>query len=88
MVRTMNKKEFLNELSKQTDLNKNEAILVNDILEKNFFIGKKNKDKIISELVIKLGISLDKSTEIYNVSKKIVSNEIINKLKHPFKNQD
>ena len=84
----MNKKEFLNELSKQTDLNKNEAILVNDILEKNFFIGKKNKDKIISELVIKLGISLDKSTEIYNVSKKIVSNEIINKLKHPFKNQD
>ena len=88
MVITMNKKEFLNELSKQTDLNKNKAILVNDILEKHFFISKKNKDKIINELVIKLDISLDKATEIYNVSKKIVSNEIINKLKHPFKNQD
>ena len=88
MVITMNKKEFLNELSKQTDLNKNKAILVNDILEKHFFISKKNKDKIISELVIKLDISLDKATEIYNVSKKIVSNEIINKLKHPFKDQD
>ena len=83
----MNKKEFLNELSKQTDLNKNKVILVNDILEKHFFISKKNKDKIISELVIKLDISLDKATEIYNVSKKIVSNEIINKLKHPFKDK-
>ena len=29
--------------------------------KKNFFISKKNKDKIISELVIKLDISLDKT---------------------------
>ena len=36
MVIAMNKKEFLNELSRQTDLNESEAILVNDILEKNF----------------------------------------------------
>ncbi len=88
MVITMNKKEFLNELCKQTDLNESKAISVNDILEKNFFISKKNKDKIISELVIKLNISLDKATEIYNICKKIVSNEIMNKLKQPFKNQD
>ena len=88
MVIAMNKKEFLNELSKQIDLTENEAILVNDILEKNFFISKKNKDKIISELVIKLDISLYKATEIYNICKNIVSNEIKDKLKHPFKNQD
>ena len=84
----MNKKEFLNELSKQTNLTENETILVNDILEKNFFISKKNKDKIISELVIKLDISLDKAIEIYNTCKRIVSEEIKDKLKHPFKNQD
>ena len=47
-----------------------------------------NKDKIISELVIKLDISLYKATEIYNICKNIVSNEIKDKLKHPFKNQD
>lgn len=88
MVITMNKKEFLNELSKQTNLTENETILVNDILEKNFFISKKNKDKIISELVIKLDISLDKAIEIYNICKRIVSEEIKDKLKHPFKNQD
>lgn len=88
MVIAMNKKEFLNELSKQTNLTEKEAILVNDILEKNFFISKKNQDKIISELVIKLDISLNKATEIYNISKKIVSNEIMNKLKQPFKDQD
>lgn len=88
MVMVMNKTEFLNELSKQTNLTEKEALLVNDILEKNFFISKKNKDKIISELVIKLDISLNKATEIYNISKKIVSDEIMNKLKHPFKDQD
>ena len=88
MVITMNKKEFLNELSKQTNLTENETILVNDILEKNFFISKKNKDKIISELVIKLDISLDKAIEIYNTCKRIVSDKIKDKLKHPFKNQD
>ena len=88
MVIEMNKKEFLNELSRQTDLNESEAILVNDILEKNFFISKKNKDKIISELIIKLDISLDRATVIYDISKNIISNEIMNKLKHPFKIQD
>lgn len=88
MVMVMNKTEFLNELSKQTNLTEKEALLVNDILEKNFFISKKNKDKIISELVIKLDISLNKATEIYNISKKIVSKEIMNKLKHPFRDQD
>ena len=85
MVMVMNKTEFLNELSKQTNLTEKEALLVNDILEKNFFISKKNKDKIISELVIKLDISLDKATEIYNICRKIVSDEIKDKLKHPFK---
>ncbi len=88
MVIAMNKGEFLKELSKQTGLSESKAILVNDILEKNFFISKGNKDKIISELVIKLDISLDKAAEIYNISKKIISNEIMNKLKHPFEDQD
>ena len=88
MVIEMNKKEFLNELSRQTDLNESEAILVNDILEKNFFISKKNKDKIISELIIKLDISLDRATVIYDISKNIISNAIMNKLKQPFKIQD
>ena len=87
MVIEMNKKDFLNELSHKTNLTESEAILVNDILEKHFFISKKNKDKIISELVIKLDISLDKASEIYDISKNIISNEIVDKLKHPFKNQ-
>ena len=45
MVKIMNKKEFLKELSKQAHLTEDKAILVNDILEENFFIIKKNKDK-------------------------------------------
>ncbi len=79
MVTIMNKKDFITELSKQTNLNEEEAIFVNDILEKNFFISKKNKDKIISELVIKLDISLAKAKEIYNICKIIVRDEIKDK---------
>lgn len=37
----MNKEKFIERLSKQADLTKEKAILVNDILENNFFISKR-----------------------------------------------
>ena len=45
----MNREKFIERLSNQADLTKEKAILVNDILENNFFISKRYKDKIISE---------------------------------------
>ena len=84
MVMTMNKKEFIKSLSSRTNLSETNAILVNTILENNFFISKKNKDKIISEIVIQLGINIDEATNIYNTSIEIINEEIKNKLKHPF----
>ena len=82
MVMTMNKKEFIKSLSSRTNLSEANAILVNTILENNFFISKKNKDKIISEIVIQLGINIDEATNIYNTSIEIINEEIKNKLKH------
>ena len=81
----MNKEKFIEELSNKTKLTKEESLKVNNILENNFFISKKYKDKIISEIVINLNISIDEATRIYNEAKDIISNEIKNKLKHPFK---
>ncbi len=43
----MNKKEFIDELSKRLSYPKEKCIMINDILESNFFISKKNKDKVI-----------------------------------------
>lgn len=54
MVIIMNKEEFIENLSEQTELTKEESLIVNNILENNFFISKRYKDKIISEIVISL----------------------------------
>ena len=80
----MNKKEFIKSLSNQANLSEANTILVNDILENNFFISKKSKDKIISEIVIQLNVSTDEATNIYHVSKNIMNNQIKEKIKHPF----
>lgn len=54
MVIIMNKEEFIENLSEQTGLTKEESLIVNNILENNSFISKRYKDKIISEIVISL----------------------------------
>lgn len=58
MVIIMNKEEFIENLSEQTELTKEESLIVNNILENNFFISKRYKDKIISEIVISLNTIL------------------------------
>lgn len=82
----MNREKFIERLSNQSDLTKEKAILVNDILENNFFISKKYKDKIISEIVLSLNININEATKIYEIAKDIIGSEIKNKLKHPFGN--
>ena len=82
----MNREKFTEKLSKQADLTKEKAILVNDILENNFFISKRYKDKIISEIVLSLNININEATKIYEIAKDIIGSEIKNKLKHPFGN--
>lgn len=88
MVIIMNKTNFINELSMQLSYSKEMCVTINDILESNFFLSKKNKDKIIEEFIQKLDVNNEEATKIYDVSIEIVKDEIKNKLKHPFKNQD
>lgn len=84
----MNKHEFINELSKELNYEEEKCIIINDILEKNFFISRKNKDKIVSELVLKLNIDLDEANRIYEISISIITKQIKDKIKHPFKNNN
>lgn len=39
------------------------------MLEDNFFLSTKNKDKIIDEITIKLGSSREEATNIYDNAK-------------------
>lgn len=84
----MNKNEFIKELSKQTGYDEEKCILINNVIENYFIFGKKNKDKIIKDLQIKASLNEDDSENVYDIGMKIITREIKNKLKHPFRSQD
>lgn len=84
----MNKKEFIEVLQDRTKLSIKECETINNILESNFIFGKKNKDKIVSDLQIELNIEKEKAENIYETSMDIISSTLKDKLKHPFKSQD
>lgn len=88
MVTKMNKTDFINKLSKELSYSIGRCMIINEILESNFFISKKNKDKIIEEFIQKLEIDYEEAIKIYDIVVRIVNDEIKNKLKHPFKSKD
>ena len=81
----MNKNEFIKELSKQTGYDEARCSLINNVIENYFIFGRKNKEKIIKELQIKASLYENDSENVYDISMKIITGEIKNKLKHPFK---
>lgn len=87
MVIKMNKKLFIEELSKELKYPLEKCIIINNILENNFVISKSNKDKIIDELMNKLNIDYNEGSNIYEKAITIIKNEVTFKLKHPFKSQ-
>jgi predicted metal-binding transcription factor (methanogenesis marker protein 9) len=84
----MNKQGFISELVKQTNLSENECIILNDCLEENFLIGKKNKEKTIKLLMDKLNVDEEKANKLYETSSSIIAKNIKDKIIHPFKSQD
>lgn len=84
----MNKTGFIKELSEQTGYNEERCILINDIIENHFILGRKNKDKIVEDLQTKINLSEDDAQSIYNISMRIIAGEIKDKLKQPFESQD
>lgn len=88
MVKKMNKREFIEKLSNELSYSTEKCTIINDVLESNFFISKKSKDKIIDDLIKKFSITDKEAEKIYNTSISIVKEEIKYKLKHPFKNQE
>jgi hypothetical protein len=81
----MNKMGFIKELSKETGYDEQKCIMINDIIESYFIFGRKNKDKIIQDLQRKSSLSEDDAENVYDISMKIITREIKDKLKHPFK---
>lgn len=88
MVMKMNKSGFIKELSKETGYDENTCISINEIIETYFIFSKKNKEKIIQDLKTNVNLNEDDAENVYDISIKIIKQEIKNKLKHPFRSQD
>lgn len=84
----MNKKDFIEKLSKKTNYDEEKCNLINSIIEDTFIVGKKSKEKMIAEFKEKLKIEEQEANKIYEIVMQIIGTGIKDKLKHPFKNQD
>ena len=80
----MNKKEVIKKLGEVTNLSEEKCVIINDILEEHFIIGKNNKEKIISDISEKLETTREESENIYELAMTIIGSGIKDKLKHPF----
>lgn len=84
----MNKSEFIKLLEEKSERNENDCLIVSEILERHFIIGKKNKEKIINELQEKLNLMEKDADDLYNTISEIITMGIKDTLKHPFKSKD
>lgn len=82
----MNKEKFIKELEEVTGLDNGKCTIINSILEDHFLLGKNNKEKIVTDIKIKLNVTDEESEKIYEFAMSIIGNGIKDKLKHPFKN--
>lgn len=84
----MNKKGFTKELQRELNYDQEKCSIINDIIESTSLIGKKSKDKMINDLIIKLNITNTEANRIYKASMNIIKEEIRNKIQHPFRSHD
>ena len=88
MVMIMNKRGFINKLKEKINYDEEKCIIINNVLEENFIIGKKNKVKITTQLEEKLNVTSEEAEKIYNIAMEIIGYEIKESIKHPFKSMD
>ena len=84
----MNKKDFIEILKNKLNYDEEKCVKINSIVEDTFLIGKKNKDKMIERFINEIDISNEEANKIYEIVMNILTNNIKDKLKHPFKDLD
>ena len=63
----MNKEEYIKVLMKKTNRSEDECIVLNEIIENHFIVGKNNKEKIISDIIEKLQLEYKEADQLYNI---------------------
>ena len=81
----MNKRYYVKQLSEKLNIDQTEARRIADVIDDCALIGRKNKDNTISTFMERLNVTKEEANKLYNVSVEIIKDNIINKIKHPFK---
>ena len=81
----MNKHGFVQEISKQTNRDIKDSIIIADCFDNHFIVGKKNKEKTILDIQDKLEVEYEEANKLYTIVSNIIATAIKNKLRHPFK---
>ena len=63
----MNKEEYIKVLMVKTNRSEEECIVLNEIIEKHFIIGKNNKEKIIEDIIQELHLEYKEADDLYNI---------------------
>ncbi len=83
----MNKTNFVDKLSKETGYSNDKCMIVNDVIESHFIIGKNNKEKILKDFEDRLNIERNEADDLYNKCIFILGTTVKNKIRHPFKSK-
>lgn len=81
----MNKSGLIKKLSEELGFDEEKCILIESVIGDHFIIGKNNKEKIIKDLIEKVGVSEEVADQIYNKFSQIAATSIKDKILHPFK---
>ena len=84
----MNKKKFIEKLMEVTNYDKEKCIKINEVLESHFIIGKKGKEKIVSDFINVVGVNSNEAETLYETCISILGAAAKSKIRHPFKSQD
>lgn len=72
VMKKKNKKFVIEKLIEMTHMSENECIIINEILENHFIIGRKNKEKMKNDFISKLNVNEKEADEIYNICMEII----------------
>lgn len=84
----MNKEQVIEKLTSATGLSDDQCVIVNNILENHFLIGKNNQEKIITDIEAELGTTKEEAEKIYESAMGVIGGGIKDRLKRPFGAQD
>ena len=77
----MNSEDFISQLISETGLTQEQGAAANNIFEKTFLAGNKNKEFIIAQLVERLGVDESQANIIYEVGVGLLATGILSKIK-------